>query len=306
MYKSGMLIYNGNAGQKEVKKTLSQIIGPITLAIPSLLLLKTEKPGDAERFCRQHGEQMDIVIVMGGDGTVHECVNGLAALETRPVVSILPAGTCNDFARALGLPLNSKQAAELIAADSIERAVDIVKSNDRYFDNFWGTGLIAEASQNIDEQTKGTFGKLSYYVSAIKSLSDQDRFTFTLKMEDQKSEKEAVMILILNGGFIGTTEFPVSTIEIDDGLLDVLIVREAGFVLLKEILTAKTTMTWEENQTSIEHFQTASLTIELSSPRLVDLDGEHYKGKIHKIELLRKHLRVLVPNITADEAEKTN
>lgn len=57
---------------------------------------------------------MDIVIVLGGDGTVHECVNGLAPLDRRPILSILPAGTCNDFAQALMIPLNMKQAAELI------------------------------------------------------------------------------------------------------------------------------------------------------------------------------------------------
>ncbi|TDL30474.1 YegS/Rv2252/BmrU family lipid kinase [Jeotgalibacillus sp. S-D1] len=301
MYETALLIYNGNAGQKEVDKTLSQIIGPLSASIPTLTLMQTQKPGDAERFCRQHGEEVDIVIVLGGDGTVHECVNGLSPLDRRPAFSILPAGTCNDFARALEIPLNIKQAAELIISpDSRERRIDIAQTNDRYFSNFWGTGLIAEASQNIDEQSKGLLGRFSYYISAFKTLSGQEMFSFTLESGDQTIEDEAVMLIVLNGKFLGATQFPLSSIQLDDGLMDIMVIKESGFPLLKEILSAKTTVNWEKDQSTIDHFQASSIKIKTSSKRVIDMDGEHYEGDYQKITILPGHLKIVAPNLKAE------
>ncbi|KIL48740.1 diacylglycerol/lipid kinase family protein [Jeotgalibacillus campisalis] len=296
MYKTAMLIYNGNAGQKQMDKILAQIIGPLSLAIPNLTLLQTQKPGDAEHFCRQHGEEVELVIALGGDGTVHECINGLSPLDKRPIFSVIPSGTCNDFARALDIPLNIKQAAMLISEEGIEEEVDIVQTNDQYFGNFWGTGLIAEASLNIDEQSKGVFGRLSYYVSAIKSMTAQDRFSFEMEVDGETLKDEAVMVLALNGRFIGATEFPLSSIQLNDGKIDVMVIKEAGFPLFKEILSAKATVDWEKDKSTIDHFQASSLKISTSSKRYIDLDGEHYEGKDHSMTVLPGHLNVVKGN----------
>ncbi|TFE01999.1 diacylglycerol/lipid kinase family protein [Jeotgalibacillus salarius] len=295
MFQKAMLIYNGNAGQRDAEKILSQTAPILASKIPQLFLYQTQKPGDAEHFCRQHGEEVELVIVMGGDGTVHESINGLAPLDKRPSLAILPAGTCNDFARSLNIPLNLKQAAELIAFNGNERLVDLVETDHRYFSNFWGTGLIAAASESIDETSKGMLGRFSYYISALKTLSEQDTFSFKLEIGDQTIEDEAVMLLFMNGKSIGATEFPMDSIQLDDGLLNVLIVKEAGFTLLKEIFTAKTTVDWEEDDSTIIQHQTSSCKVTLNETQTIDLDGEHYKGSHDTISVLKQHISVIAP-----------
>ncbi|KIL52393.1 hypothetical protein KP77_06530 [Jeotgalibacillus alimentarius] len=300
MFQKAMLIYNGNAGQRDAEKILSQTAPILASKIPKLFLYQTQKPGDAEHFCRQHGEEVELVIVMGGDGTVHEAINGLAPLDTRPGLAILPAGTCNDFARSLNIPLNLKQAAELIAFNGVEREVDLVETDDRYFSNFWGTGLIAAASESIDEASKGMFGRLSYYMSALRTLSEQDTFRFKLEFDGRTVEDDAVMLLFMNGRSIGATEFPMDSIQMDDGLLNVLVVKEAGFTLLKEIFTAKTSVDWEENESTITQYMTSACKVTLDEAQTIDLDGEHYKGAHDTIRILKQHISVMVPSDVAD------
>ncbi|MDZ5713175.1 diacylglycerol/lipid kinase family protein [Jeotgalibacillus haloalkalitolerans] len=295
MFQKAMLIYNGNAGQRDAEKILSQTAPILASKIPKLFLYQTQKPGDAEHFCRQHGEEVELVIVMGGDGTVHESINGLAPLDKRPVLAILPAGTCNDFARSLNIPLNLKQAAELIAFSGIEKEVDLVATDRRYFSNFWGTGLIANASESIDETSKGMFGRFSYYMSALRTLSEQDTFPFKLELDDRVVEEEGVMLLFMNGKSIGATEFPMESIQMDDGLLNVIVVKEAGFTLLKEIFTAKTSVDWEEDETTITQYKTSRCKVVLDEEKTIDLDGEHYKGQYDEIAVLKKHISVIVP-----------
>ncbi|WP_227396487.1 diacylglycerol/lipid kinase family protein [Jeotgalibacillus aurantiacus] len=300
MYQKAMLIYKGSAREKEIEKLISQTAGVLAASIPALSLYQTQKPGDAERFCRQHGEEVDLVIIMGGDGTVHECINGLAPLDKRPVIGIIPAGTCNDFARSLNIPLNIKRAAELLVHGGIEKPVDLVESNGRYFSNFWGTGLIAEASQNINDDSKNVFGRISYYVSAIKSLSGQEDFHYKLEIDQEIVEGEAVMLLVMNGKSIGATEFPLTLIDMHDGMMDLLILKESGFPLFKEILAAKAMVDWDTSNSDIVHYQCRKLSISLGKSQVIDMDGEHYEGQDHHLIVEKDCLSIVVPEMPGE------
>ena len=84
----------------------------------------------------------------------------------------------------------------------------LVKSNNDYFSNFWGVGLISDASSNIDEQEKNRFGKIGYLLSAVRTIGESAPFPYKLEYDGDSIEGEAVMILVLNGCFIGTSLLP--------------------------------------------------------------------------------------------------
>ncbi|MDI5983050.1 diacylglycerol kinase family protein, partial [Amycolatopsis magusensis] len=96
-------------------------------------------------------------------------------LEKRPAVAILPGGTCNDFSRTLGIPQQMQKAAQMIV-DGVEKKVDLIKAGDRYLLNFWGIGLIADTSNNINDKEKAVLGKISYFTSALRTLQQTDPF----------------------------------------------------------------------------------------------------------------------------------
>lgn len=293
-YKKGMLIYNGNAGQKDAEKTLGICVPIISLHVEQLLLLQTAKPGDAEEYCRKHGEDVSIVIILGGDGTVHECINGLGGLAKIPVIALLPGGTCNDFSRTLGIPQNLKKAAEALFSGKLRR-VDAAKTTEGYFLNFWGIGLVAETSENINDTEKALFGKVSYFLSAFRTIKSMKPFHFKLKLDNEWIEEKAIMVLIANGKMIGTNELPYPDIVIDDGLADVFIIKDANFSLIKEVFTMKDSIEWNHLDSQLMHYQAKSIHIETEEEMSVDTDGEVYSNTPESISILHQHFQMLCP-----------
>ncbi|PYZ97032.1 lipid kinase [Alteribacter lacisalsi] len=289
MYERVLLLYNGNAGQREIERHLETITGVLAAKADELTLKRTKRKGHAEEICREHGEDADLVCILGGDGTVHECINGLAELKDPPIAAILPGGTCNDFSRSLGIPQNMKQAAETIAEGKTEK-VDILKANDRWVSNFVGLGLITDASQNIDDQLKGTFGRLSYYLSAFKTAREAKLFGYSLKLPDRKITDQAVMILAANGNYIGTNQLPALHENLNDGQMNFFVLREAGLSLLRNFLQNKDLNEWDRNNPAFDFLETDEVEIETEEPMKLDMDGEVYEETPVKIKVYREHL----------------
>ncbi|MBD2846941.1 YegS/Rv2252/BmrU family lipid kinase [Paenibacillus sp. IB182496] len=292
-YKNALLLYNGNAGQEDMGKRLGQIVPVLAPQIGELILKQTEGPQDAERICREHGEAVEMLLVLGGDGTVHECVNGLAGLSHPPVVGILPGGTCNDFSRTLGMPQDLDQAAAALL-EAEPRRLDVGQAGDRYFSNFFGIGLITETSENIDRNLKGKLGKLSYFLSTLQTVTNAESFDYVLEPEGgERLEGEAVMILVANGRFLGTNALPGTLDSAADGEFDVYIVREAGLPLLIEVLSQRNQEEWTSDNPAIAHLRTRRLRLSTAMPKRADTDGEIYLETPVELTVLPEHLRYL-------------
>ncbi len=292
MYNKAILIYNGHAGQTEVDNIFKQIIPILTKGIKHLMLSKTEKAGDAEIIAREFGADFDLLISLGGDGTLHEVINGIAELETPPLVAILPAGTCNDFARSLNLPLNMEEAAENILKGEI-KSINIGKINERYFTNFVGTGLITQISDNINPNTKNLMGKISYYTAAVKTLKEQEDFHFKLTTENETIEDDAAMIIILNGSHVGSTFVPVKSIDLQDNLFDIFIVYDAGLALLMKYITQKENFEDQVSHDEIKHIQAKNIKMNTQSKMELDTDGEIYLKTPIEISVLDKNIQFI-------------
>ena len=103
---TAMLIVNPSSGNEAAMTYQSRVEGKLKNHYDSVIVKFTEKAGDATRFARDAAEnKLDLVMVMGGDGTVNEGVTGLAEQPHRPAFSFIPFGTVNDLARALGISL---------------------------------------------------------------------------------------------------------------------------------------------------------------------------------------------------------
>lgn len=293
MYKKALLIYNANAGQTEIGNILKRIIPILSNKITHIMLSKTEKEGDAEEIAKHSGEDYDIVISLGGDGTLHEVINGIAELEHPPIIGILPTGTCNDFARSLNIPLNVNEAAETIVKGET-KSVNIGTVNNRYFTNFIGVGLISEISQNINPTTKRFMGKLGYYTAAIKSLGNEDDFEFTLETENEKFTDQARIILVLNGNYVGSTFVPVDRIDVEDDLLDIIIVYESGISLLMKYLTQKDNFEQTITEQEMKHIQAKDIRIQTKHEMILDTDGEIYLQTPIKIGVLHQKIKFII------------
>ncbi|WP_416148871.1 diacylglycerol/lipid kinase family protein [Salipaludibacillus sp. HK11] len=293
LYQKGLLLYNSKAGNADVQKNVGVVAAILADGVKELTIIKGQSPGDLESICTSRGEEIDILFVMGGDGTVHECINGLMHLKKRPIVSILPGGTCNDFARSLNVPMNIAEAA-LLAINERNKYIDIGYANGRYFTNFIGIGLITETSENINEEAKEWTGSLSYLMSAMKTIKEAEPFEYDLMVNKERIQGDAVMIVAMNGTHIGTNELPFESLELDDEQLNIFIVKKGGIAIFSEWVQRKTAMMQEMDNENMVIMKADEVSIDTSEQMKADTDGEIYLQTPLNVKVIPLALRFII------------
>jgi YegS/Rv2252/BmrU family lipid kinase len=169
----------------------------------------------------------DVVLAVGGDGTVHEVANGLLAAKRRSTLAVVPVGTANDFARALGMPRDPLLiAAALITAQN--RAVDVGQVNGRYFVTIAGAGFDGEVARTVNAWPKWFDGHVMYVLGILKTLVTY-RPTETEILIDGKAAHERLFLLA-----IGNTAWNAGGMQLvpaarmDDGLLHAVVAGPLG------------------------------------------------------------------------------
>nr|TXF85096.1 diacylglycerol kinase family lipid kinase [Alkalicoccus halolimnae] len=296
MIKRGAVVYNDKAGNEDHEKLLEDIKEILDPEVEELHFIAREHPGKIQEYLQDEENQWDQVWIMGGDGTVHTCIDGLRKRGNKPVTAIIPAGTCNDFARSLNLPMDPLAAVRA----SLEGTVywtDIGVCNGHAFTNFAGMGIIADTSENIDEEVKERMGRFSYFMSAWKTMKDAETFSYSMTIDGHQREGEAVMILVCNGGSIGTTKIPFPTIKMDDGMLDLIIMKGTGGELFREWLHRSSKNGQVENTQGVTHMQVKTVNLKTNPVKKVDADGEVETETPAEIGIIPK----AVPFIYANE-----
>ncbi|MBO1582363.1 diacylglycerol kinase family protein [Bacillus sp. XF8] len=285
-----LLIINPKAGQGDLHTNLSKIVPPLAAAFSDLRILHTKQQGDATKYCQQFANEVDLIVVFGGDGTVFECTNGLAPLEIRPTLAIIPGGTCNDFSRTLGVPQNIGEAAKLIVKGHT-KPIDIAKANGQHFLNFWGIGLVSEVSNNIDADEKAKLGKIGYYLSTIRTVKNAETFPVKITYDQEVYEDEAVLVMVGNGEYLGGIPSFIPNVKCDDGALDIFVVKSTGIQAFKDYIGKK--LFEDTNNNDIFHVKAKSIHIETRGKKEVDTDGESSLHTPCQIELLPGHFTMI-------------
>ncbi len=279
----------------------------------------TSRCGDAEVLARravQEGFQK--VVAAGGDGTIHEVVNGLAGSDA--MLGLLPMGTVNVFAMELGLPSsNLEDCWEIIRAGKTRR-VDLPSANGKYFVQLGGIGLDAQVVKETSLAFKRSFGPLSYLISAAQiagrtpprlSIESENAFTnlgasavhsevsgsrtrCECAQESARYNLEGSFVLIGNGRLYGGP-FPFfKHAVIDDGLFDVVVFKQLGYLEIIKYLQ-DVVFSSDIRVPEIEYFQTRHLQVASDQNVPVELDGELIGNCPVKFQIQKKALRVLVP-----------
>jgi YegS/Rv2252/BmrU family lipid kinase len=233
----------------------------------------TKESGDAERFARQSAAAaVDVVAVFGGDGTVMGAARGLFGSETP--LAILPGGTANLMSVELGIPKNLAQAVA-IAADpkSSVRVVDAgLFGGETHFLLRVSLGFGARKVEIADRDLKDRYGVLAYSIGALKALTQTQLAHYRLTLDGQTYDAQGVTCLVDNAGNIGFAGLGLKSILVDDGLLDVIVVRDArvkSFIAIGAGISGA-----KLNPEYIQHWQAREISIEADPPQPVVIDGE--------------------------------
>lgn len=234
--------------------------------------------GHLEEQVRQHVAQgADRVIVAGGDGSVHEAVNGIMRCRDKAALGLIPTGTGNDFAKACGIPLNWEHAARLLsdrlAAGQYAKTIDVGKMNERFFANGAGIGLDAKVTR-IARSYRLPVGDLVYLLAVLRAMLDG---LSTPRLEISAGKYSwvgpATLASISNGPWIGGMFHIAPMAANDDGKLELLIAepvtRRRIVSLLPKLMSGE-----HVGEKEIHHQCVASVSIVSSEPIPSHLDGE--------------------------------
>jgi len=225
------VIANPTAGKGRGRETIPYISEMLRQQGIGFSLAYTAYPGHATELARQAvAEGYETVVALGGDGTVNEVVNGLCAdlgSDPNPAaivkLGVIPAGSGNDFAYAVGLPPDARAAAKRLFNGST-RLVDMGRINGRFF--AYGVGLGFDADVVIESRKiKRLRGVLLYCLALIKVLIFQHRsYQLEINLDDTHLEQQAMMVSVANGQRYGGAFLVTPDAKVDDGLLDVCII----------------------------------------------------------------------------------
>ncbi|MEJ6348741.1 diacylglycerol kinase [Holzapfeliella sp. He02] len=225
------LIYNPTSGHKPVTTSVVDILAVLEEAGFEASSFQTteEKDSAKSEAIRVAKAGFDLIVSAGGDGTLDQIINGIAPLETRPKVAIVPAGTANDFARALHIPRNNfKAAAEVILKGQTQK-LDIghaySKTHSQYFVNNAGGGHVTEVTYAPTWQQKSVFGYSAYLMHGVKLLAGLQPRKVRLTYDNGVFEGETVLFLLGLTNSIGGFEKILPVPEFSDGYFGLLIVK---------------------------------------------------------------------------------
>ena len=237
--KKMLFILNPCAGTKKANKVLSDILAVFNRADFQTQVYVTAGSKDAIRAVKQYAAGMDLVVCCGGDGTFNETVTGLLEAELTMPLGYIPAGSTNDFANSLRLPLNPVKAARLIA-EGTPRPLDVGLFNGRYFSYVASFGAFTKASYTTPQSVKNALGHTAYVLESIRELSQIRKKQVRLELDGQVLEDEYIFGAICNSTSVGgILTLDPNQVDMSDGLFEVLLVRAPKDLLeVTECITA--------------------------------------------------------------------
>ncbi|QXM05779.1 diacylglycerol/lipid kinase family protein [Crassaminicella indica] len=293
-------IINPSSGKQIIQKNLDRIIGNLILEgiVKYVDVFKMKGKYDAlEEVKKLKKGEYDCIIAVGGDGTVNEVVNGVMIGKNEIPIAILPAGTVNDFAKFLALPIDINGFCNMMRKNE-RKKVDVGKVGNRYFINVLAGGLLTDVGYKVSSEFKTVLGKYAYYVEGMKEIPRQMLRSINIEIDSEefKGTEDIFMFIITNTPSVGGFKKLAPMAKIDDGLFDVCIVKKSDipefFSLFLHIMKGE-----HIKHPRVLYIQTSK--IELKSPKDVnvalDIDGEQGGGLPATIEVVPKGIEIIIP-----------
>lgn len=292
-----LLIFNPNAGSGRAQNTLPLIKNHLAQKQQDYDVFMTEYPGHAQDWLSDASlHDYQAVIACGGDGTLFEVVNGLMThdVEQRIPLGVVPVGTGNAFSRELGLQPSDWQKGLDTVLKQQARAIDVAhakcKDNAFYFINIIGWGFAVDCGRTTMKVKK--LGKISYTLATLWQTIKLKKHPITVTLDGQKSQEELVMLEVANSRYTGTSFLIAPDAQIDDGLLDVIMLKKISrpkiLRLFPTIYSGK-----HVHYKEIETHQVKSITIETEQAMPLMPDGEFIGETPVTISCIPKALQLL-------------
>lgn len=235
-------------------------------------------------------ETISLMVVAGGDGTLNFALNAMKRKGLDIPLGVIPAGTANDFAGALGMSRRPLEAARQIASGREER-VDCGRVNDLYFVNIFSFGIFTTTSQRTPDGIKHRIGKLAYIVEGVREVSSMHAVPLEIEADGERFDLRSLMVLIFNGETAGGFRL-ARRASIKDGLLDCILLEKRD--LIRSTL-AMGQYLLGGNPKIVRHLRARQIEIRSTVNEPTDVDGQPGAEFPLHIECVPGGMRILCP-----------
>lgn len=298
--KKARIIYNPTAGRETFKNDLAYVLDKLEQSGYETSAHATKGEGDAVLAAKYAvSNNFDLVVAVGGDGTINEVINGLAGAEKRPKLGIIPAGTTNDFARALQIPRQIEKSVEIIT-NGYAQKIDIGKVNDHYFMNIAGGGELTELTYEVPIKLKTVLGQLAYYVKGIEMLPSIRPIHARIEYDGEVFDDELMLFLICNTNTVGGFEKLAPNARLDDGYFDLIILRKTSLAEFIHLATLALRGAHLDNK-HVLYTQAKHIRVIPEGRMQLNIDGEYGGLLPGEFTNLKQHIKCFVPEHLLNE-----
>ena len=292
--KTLLFIVNPRAGRNKSRGPLFDALATLSAAGYLIRIHQTSAPGDAAEVAAAEGGRYDLVIAVGGDGTLNEVISGLMRLEKPPLLGYIPQGTTNDFAASLHISRNPVTAAAAMAKCQV-RLLDVGQWNHRSFVYVASFGAFTRSSYSVSQAAKNALGHFAYILEGMKDLSTLRPYQVKLTADGETLDGEYLFGAVCNSTSIGgLMKLDPERVVLDDGKFEMLLIPNPQTPsALQNLVFALLNQQYDREGLIFRHI--SSLRLETEEDLPWSLDGE-YAPSMPAVEILNRHqaLRMLL------------
>lgn len=292
------IIVNPAAGRGRARRVWESAIRPVLREGGlSFTEVYEDRPGAAVPLAeRATRDGYEIVAAVGGDGTVHEILNGILgpSVAPRPALALVPGGTGNDFARGVGIPKDMITAARLLLDGARRRWVDVGQVNDRYYGTISGVGFDAEVAAEVNRWSKWVAGTIVYTAGILKKLITYRCAPSRITIDGATFELPMFLLAAANTPWYGGGMYMAPHARPDDGYLEVILARD--LTKLETLAVLPKVFSGDHlKHPKVSHRQAREIRVESDVPLAIHADGETV-GRVPAVfRVLPQALEVVVP-----------
>jgi len=281
MVKRYYFIVNPAAGKGKKLSFLSELESFCRRERLRFEVVLTKQPGEATELAKKAANKFEVIVAVGGDGTVNEVASGL--IGTSAVLGILPIGSGNDFAKQVGYVRNLKKDLNFLLAGRVKEIDVGLVNNQCYFINAFSVGFDGEVAARVKKFMPYGTGFFAYLVSALKTL-----------VSYKFCRARIVFDAVCNGTTYGGGFRVAPSAKMDDGFFTICLADKMGrFYALRNI--PKMIKGTHINLPAVRMFTSKRVIIETENELTAQIDGEILPlNKRYEVQLLEKHLKVIV------------
>lgn len=279
------------SGKKKFKKHIPKVKETIESMGYNIAVKPTKRAGHATALVKESCyEKIDMILISGGDGTVNECVNGLAGQRFRPKVAYIPSGTACDIAKTLGIPKNVDKALEIIKKDH-HVDMDVVKGSHGYFVYVTAIGNYVDISYVTQSKLKRVLGYGAYIITGIKEFFTIPMIKTEIDYDGGKLKGYFSLIMVINSRRVASFNI-IRKPVLDDGKIDIVVYRYIP--LLNNLIYLISFVFSPKKMLGVKRVQTTRAKLYTEHHHKWNIDGEAANSGNQEVMVIPKHLNIII------------